>query len=776
VLTLAVIAAFVGLVGIALGANVDDVVDAGDAGRALVWLLAGCAAMLWAFPGTSPVPGQQGRIDGRTRAGRILLSLAFLSYGIGDTGGALVVAVSTEVPIWSWADIAWLAFYPLMACALVLLAWSSQLAVLPRLRVTLDAILVTLGTLSAWALLLQTIGATRLASEDTNAIYGMFAYLALDVALLGLIAALANSNGGTLDPLGVWLSAVLITLALADLAYWLVDGADATQWWWLVDAAFLIPPLVLVFAIAVWQQSDRRQAACAPDRKPVLRSNGSAAVLPLLSALCAVVVLLVVTIRGSEPVISALAVVAVTAVVIRLWIAYLDSRALALSRIEARTDDLTGLPNRRAVLSGKWPDGEIAARTSRAEGQAVLIMELNRVLEIEDAIGQAAGDQLLLEVARRLRPLVVAPVRLARLDGDKFAVVLPDVNQEDVEPFAYRLLAVLDESLLIGELSVHLTATIGAAWTPHPGPDHREQYRRADVAKNVATRQGRQLAFYHRDLDDASERLRLVVLFEKALEDSRGLQLHYQPIVDLDSGQGAGVEALLRWTMPDGASVPPSVILPLIRTAGLSERLGAWVIDQAMMQAAQWKSEGLSIPVSINVDAESVTPELSSQFAERLKWYGLPADLLTVEFLEDSALGDNDDVNEAITRLHRLGLHLAIDDFGTGWSGLSYLRTLNVDSIKLDRSFVSALPTDAAAYSIVASIVSLASQLGLIVVGEGIETEAERFALHELGCHRGQGFSIGRPMPAADLKAWWIGPVSVTPTQSSLAARAERRQ
>ncbi|MEI6623460.1 MAG: bifunctional diguanylate cyclase/phosphodiesterase [Actinomycetes bacterium] len=700
--------------------------------------------------------------DRRYRAGRIVLGIALAAVMLGQIATVSFATASGALPAWGWVDVPWLGAYPVLVVGLVML--NVEGGGLSRIRVVLDSLLVALGTLSAVAYLLDFVGASEFASVNPDAFAASWPYLVADAAVVGLMISLANGRGWRQTaPEMYWLFAVVVTLGALDVLYYLIDGSGRTDLWAVQDAAELLPPMLVALAVV-------RQLKCAGEgsRRIVVRQEKvlaqSAGVLPLLAVAVALGVLVATNLqadgsgdlKGKLSVVFGLAFATVLFVLLRLGLAYRDSRALALSRIEADTDELTGLPNRNGLLSGPWSDLTLLqAPADPGQGRVVLVLRLDRFDAIEDALGQDVGEALLVEVAARLQAVVPAPTVLARVLGAQFAVVYDDVAGGDGEQVARSLVAALDEPVSVAGVSMRLPVVVGLAWHPYPFPSMAEHVRHADIAKNCALRGHRKLGSFRPDMDDAAASLHLSVELERALREDLGLSLHYQPIVDLQTLAPVGVEALIRWTTPEGRRVAPGEFLPLVSAAGLSYDLDEWVLRQAVRQMAQWHGDGLPIPVSVNMGSDSVRPNLPDRIGRAISEAGVAADLLTVELIEDPALGDAIGVQEVFQRLRGGGVKVAIDDFGTGWSALSYLHRLDVDVLKIDRSFVLVMAEDAAARSIVASTVSMARALGLVVVAEGVETDRELRLLRDVGCHRGQGFGIARPMPALDVAQWW---------------------
>lgn len=405
-------------------------------------------------------------------------------------------------------------------------------------------------------------------------------------------------------------------------------------------------------------------------------------------------------------------------------------------RHRARRDPLTGLPNRasfedrlRAVLAEPEP---------RA---AVLLLDLDEFETVNDSLGHTGGDQVLVTCAERLRA-AAGDAAVARLGSDEFVVLLEGVAEaEHVERAARELAAAVSLPMRIEGAEVPVTVTAGLALA-QPGLAAEDLLRCADTALHIAQARGAgELQAYSPAMHAvARRRLELRAALARAVR-SQALELAYQPIVDLASGEPNGVEALVRWTL-DGEPVPPSEFIPLAEASGLIGELGAWVLERACADVAP-----LPLRVSVNVSAVQLrSAGFTAQVAGVLARTGLAPERLTLELTESVVVEDVAAVSEVFTALRTLGVRIAVDDFGTGFSSLASLAELPVDALKLDRSFIAAIGDREA---LVAGVISLADRLGLPIVAEGIETEDQLAALRRLGCGFGQGFHLGRPAPLA---------------------------
>jgi diguanylate cyclase (GGDEF)-like protein len=425
-----------------------------------------------------------------------------------------------------------------------------------------------------------------------------------------------------------------------------------------------------------------------------------------------------------------------------------------------RTDDLTGLANRRALseaLAGDrhpgGPDIGWAGWAGWADEIALLLVDLDRFKDVNDGLGHEAGDRLLTEVGARLRTALRPTQLLARLGGDEFAIVLPAAGAEQARRVAEGLLGSLLEPFEIDGSRLHVQASIGMA-TCHPSRgEPKDLLRQADVAMYQAKSSGTGIELYDPERDEGGpERLRRTDELRQALQ--RGdIEVHIQPQVDLRTGVITGAEALARWRHPEDGVLLPDSFLPLAEHTGLMRPVAAVVLDRALEACATWWLAGHHVPVSVNLGADDLRdPKLPGRVTDVLKRCCLPADALRVEITEQALLTDPAAAAVILARWRADGIAVAIDDFGTGYSSLSYLRELPIDEVKLDRAFIADIrrPTTS---TIVRHTVAMAHGLWARVVAEGIEDEATARILTDLGCDVGQGLYFGPAMTTSEFIA-----------------------
>jgi diguanylate cyclase (GGDEF)-like protein/PAS domain S-box-containing protein len=428
-------------------------------------------------------------------------------------------------------------------------------------------------------------------------------------------------------------------------------------------------------------------------------------------------------------------------------------RAEAELAHQAMHDALTGLPNRVLLLDRLQQAIAVAQRDG--VGLSLLLMDLDRFKEVNDTLGHHAGDLLLQQVGTRLRGALRQVDTIARLGGDEFAVILPGTDADCLPALVGDLLRRLQAPFTVEGQHVAVGASIGVTLAPEHGTVADTLLRRADVAMYVAKRSGAGFAIYSADQDrNSPDRLSLIGELRRAVEDGE-LVLHYQPKIDLRTGALAGVEALVRWEHPIRGLLSPDQFVPIAEQAGLIEPLSLWVLRAALMQANAWRRIGMEVPVAANLSMRSLHDEdLPDKIAELLQVTRTPANLLVLEITESTLMADPNRTLAILERLRAMNVRVAIDDFGTGHSSLTYLKRLLVDELKIDRSFVKDIVTDATDRIIVRSTIDLAHGLGLRVVAEGVEDAITQALLADLGCDEAQGFHIGRPLRGYDLTHW----------------------
>ncbi len=437
----------------------------------------------------------------------------------------------------------------------------------------------------------------------------------------------------------------------------------------------------------------------------------------------------------------------------------ITERKLAEQRIEelATRDALTQLPNRR-LLNDRLSQGILAAQ--RSGGLiAALFVDLDRFKTINDSLGHAVGDDLLRRVAERLQQLMRKGDTLARIGGDEFVVVLEALRvAEDAAAVAQKIIAVLSEPYTIEGKVLTTSASVGISVFPGDAADGSTLVRNADMAMYFAKEHGRRnYQFYSEQMNArAIEKLTMESTLRRAIERNE-FELYYHPKFKLGGGELAGVEALLRWNHPELGVVGPNRFIPIAEETGLIVPLGAWVLDRACRQSVDWSIKfGRDVPMAVNLSVGQFNKGLTRTVSDALAGAGLAPPLLELEVTESMLMKNVDENIDVLRRLSDFGVTIAIDDFGTGYSSLAYLRRFQVDTLKIDQSFVRDVDTNLDDAAIVEAIVALGHSLKLNVVAEGVETEAQKQQLLKLECDQCQGYLFGEPVPALEFEKRYL--------------------
>ena len=420
---------------------------------------------------------------------------------------------------------------------------------------------------------------------------------------------------------------------------------------------------------------------------------------------------------------------------------------------QARHDALTSLPNRLSF--------EIALTSNLAKPNvsgAVVMIDLDRFKEINDSLGHETGDRLLIEMGRRLRSEMRSTDMVSRFGGDEYALLLPHTSSDglgDLTQRIDRIHAALTAKVQLDGITFEIGASLGVVQWPEQGTTSEGLLHRADTAMYEAKRNQLGVVWYTPAIEvDAPRRLDLYLSVGAALENDE-LYVHFQPQVSLSDGSITGAEALVRWTHPAYGNISPLEFVPLIVQAGLTSRLTTFVMRRAAEAAALLQDAGYAVPVAVNLSPRDLLNiDLPNQIADIVTDVGVDPNLLNVEITEQSMVVDFETSVSVLRRIRDIGLQVAIDDFGTGYSSLQHLHRLPVNQLKIDRSFIERLDTDERATAIVRASTSLAHELGLTTIAEGVEDELTLRAVHQLGCHQLQGFFISKPVPIHDLIRW----------------------
>jgi diguanylate cyclase (GGDEF)-like protein len=446
-----------------------------------------------------------------------------------------------------------------------------------------------------------------------------------------------------------------------------------------------------------------------------------------------------------------------------------NARLVDRLRFDANHDTLTGLPNRRRMMQAL----EEAVKV-RAPGEvvAVMVFDVDGLRDVNDSLGHAAGDKLLVEFGRRLRDLCPPAALVGRLGGDKFAVTLRMPGVDAATAMATSLRESVNLPMEFGSLSLDLDSAAGISVHPDHGSDPASLLQQADVAAHAAKSQPHALQLFDPSLESGSvRRLGLASDLRRAL-DTGALKLYYQPKVSLASRQVTGVECLARWDHPVHGPVAPEDFVSVAEHTGQLGRFTEFVLREGLSQARDWVDAGRSMPISVNLSPRTLLDRDFPDLLQRLlREFAVAPELLTLEITGDSVLSQSDRQLPILRRLDALGVALSLDDFGAGSSSLEYLRRIPVDEVKIDRSFVQGMATSPGDLAIVRAVVDLARHFNLRVVAEGVESERTLSLLAEMGCDSGQGFLFSRPLPYDRLEAWLAAQ-----TEPELSAAGEVRR
>lgn len=720
--------------------------------RLLAALLIGYSATT--IPGARPHAGYSPLLDGWVQNAVLVLASAFIlarvwmvpvnRLGWSFIGGGVGVYAAGNIayfsyvqyqpgpPVPSVADVLWLASYGLLFVGVGSVI--RRRLIMSDRALILDAVIAVLGltaVASTWLTYLLHATTGRFTEVAVT-----MAYPVCDLVLLTMVAgacALVRVRGEA--PL-VLLAAGLLLFGAADTIYTLRVAADNYTAGTLLDAMWAAAAVLMV-----------RASLRAPSGTGSNPPRGwSALVIPLTFTTMSLALLLYGEFHRLPVDATALGAAAMIAALVRGAMSYRHVQRLALSRIEARTDDLTGLGNRRRFHE------VVSAHIENGKRLAVLMLDLDRFKEINDSLGHTAGDNLLVDVGRRLLDHMRQDDLLVRLGGDEFAIMLPGTDAAAALAVADRLRGDLQRGFVVGDISTHIDVSIGIALYPETAETVEGLVQRADIAMYEAKTERVGTQIYCADNhDNPADRLRLAADLRSALVND-DLVLHYQPKVSLGDESVVGVEALVRWAHPDRGLLYPDRFLPDAERYGLMRRLTTSVLAKGLDQAAAWLSEGRPLSVAVNVSASSLLDtELPAQIADMLAVRGLTGEALIIEVTETTLLVDPERALGTLQALRQLGVRVSIDDYGTGYSSLARLRDLPVDELKLDRSFVADLQRDPRAAAIVESTIRLAHSLGLTIVAEGVEDVETQQLLGSLGCDVGQGYHFGRPAPCDEM-------------------------
>jgi diguanylate cyclase (GGDEF)-like protein len=685
----------------------------------------------------------------RLRRDRLAWSMISLGLACYAAGTFCYYAVLEPLGILSYPSVAdglWLLLYPLVILGVGLMVKTRLVGSAPS--VWLDGLVSGLGLASLSAVMIFP-RVTAGASGPFAAIATNFAYPLLDLALVVTIVGAMAALGAWRDGSWLLLAAGFLTFSAADSWYLTQVAADTYALGGPVDACYMLALVLMACSAAVVPGES------TPDR-PAAAAETRSFLVPGAFALLAIVVLALQATAGATSLGVVLAVGSLTAAWARTTLAVREVVQLSDSRRQSLTDTLTGLPNRRAFYELLQAVEEAAPDGVSQETGSVILVDLDRFKEINDALGHQLGDQLLRQVSQRFAAQVPAGGTIARLGGDEMALFVPGLSVEGAGLLSQRLLATLDVPFALQGMSLHLSASIGITAVA-PGAGASRVLARADLAMYRAKGAHTGWEVYDDERDgDAWDRLATVEALREALGNG-DLTVELQPIVALPAGTTAGMEALVRWNHPVRGRIAPDAFLPLAERAGLMPQVTRAVIQLALTEVEALRRRGWTMPVSVNLSASDLLDgNLVDYLAEALAERSLPGSAIRIEITESLLVDTEGSSSGFLARIRALGIDLAVDDYGTGYSSLAYLHDLPVSYLKIDRSFTSRLLQDARTAVIVASTIQMAHELELRVVAEGVECGAELDWLTRHGCDLVQGYHTGRPMPSDRLHEWLV--------------------
>jgi len=675
------------------------------------------------------------------RAVPVLLGVGLLCWAAGDTVLTIQSLGGATPPSPSIADGFYLTFYPVTYVAVMLLLRRSVRRF--SLAGWLDGAVAGFGAAAVCA----TFAFNDVLHHAGGSAAGVavnLAYPVGDVLLLGLVVGGAAIVSGKRKLPWLLLAAGYALNTVGDVFN--VLGTTSHFATVLNDIAW--PVAILLVSIAVWIRT--------PTSRPLLSDEPPGFVLPALAAASAILILFVGSLHHVSVISLALAVATLVIAGTRSALSLVGLRNLTEQRRrESITDQLTGLGNRRLLF--ELLDSVAAEHAGPdAEGRSVAFMfvDLNRFKEVNDSFGHPTGDELLRQLGARFRDSLRNTDLIVRFGGDEFAVALLDADADYAATVAGRLAAELEQPFVLDAVRAQIGAAIGIAVLPGDATNSADLVRCADLAMYRAKVAGKRFAIYQEDLDGAANRVQLVDELRVAIEEQH-LALHYQPQVDLSSGEITSVEALVRWSHPRLGFVPPLEFIALAEDAGLMGALTSFVLDEALAQCAAWRDAGRRLAVSVNVSASDLLdPAFPGLVKQLLAKHELTSDALVLEMTETTAIADFERSQLAIQQLHDLGLVVSVDDFGAGFTSLAYLGSLAVGELKLDRSFITRLAEagEGRDLALVRATVELAHALGLRVVAEGVEDNHCLGLLTGVRCDLVQGYVISKPKPADELE------------------------
>jgi diguanylate cyclase len=674
----------------------------------------------------------------RDRVPWILLGAGISCYALGEVLWFTWIGMQPSPPYPSVADAFWLLFYALAMIALALL-FRQRIHVL-QTTLWLDALMgafvvAAIGTAAAFPAGLGIDGLSPVAAVVN------LAYPVLDLTLLAAVVAVFALVGWRPNRMWTSLGGGLALLAVADTAYISVSAQSVAH---IGILAPMYALAMLLIGLAAWLEP--------ADLGEVDVGSMRMVALPSMFVLAAAALLGYAAFHHLNPAAVALALATLCGTVPRTALAFRELQTLNESRHEALTDEMTGLANRRALYR------TLPAMLQRDGVRlALFLIDLDRFKELNDALGHQLGDGLLRHVAKSLTEALREGDLLVRLGGDEFAVAVSGASASDCPAVACRLGSAVAQPVTLDDMTFSVEASIGASLYPDHGTTLSDLLRHADVAMYQAKRIRSGFELYAQS-DDHTSRARLTLLSELRAGIARGeLVVVYQPKVSLADGGVTGVEALVRWQHPTRGLLCPGEFLPAAEQSGLIREVTAAVLDRALADCAGWARLGHQVPVAVNLSAlDLIDAGFPSKVVDLLAKHGVPPELLRLEVTENLVMADRLRATAVLSQLRDMGIEIALDDFGTGHSSLSHLRHLPIDELKIDRSFVTGMAEDGHNAAIVRATITLARNLGLRVVAEGVEQASEWRLLSALRCTEAQGYLLSAPVAADRVQGLFV--------------------
>jgi diguanylate cyclase len=674
----------------------------------------------------------------RLRLAWSAIAASLVLFLVGAVLWTTLVQYYRPVPYPSISDAFFLVFYPVAYLGVGLLAIAS----IPRgsLSIWLDGLIAALGFVTLeTAVVLAAISGHNHGSVTT--VLTNFAYPVGDLVLVAMVIVVMSMRGWRCGSTWWMLGAGLAIFAFADSVYVLRVTAGTYVTGTPLDSLWLIGTFLV--ASAAWQPQGAR---------PHTVRHHQPAAIPGFFILSSLGLLVYASVYHVLPVARVCAVATMLVGFARMAYAYVQLRTLAETQREARTDDLTGLANRRSFLETLTA---CLRETSAEQSLAVLMIDLDRFKEINDSLGHNVGDEVLRRLGARLGEEVGSLATVARFGGDEFGLLISPLHDASVATgLADRVCHALRRPLEIAGMTLRVEASIGIIVTTGQGDDAGTLLQKADIAMYQAKRAHLPFEVFSPEANlHTAMRLELMAQLRDAISSGEFI-LHYQPKLNLASGVVADVEALVRWEHPTRGLLTPYQFLDLVEQSGLMGPLALTVLDRALAQQARWARRGRDVTMAVNFSPINLRdPNVPRYVSEALTRHGVDASRLVIEITEDCLMVDAEQCRRVLDQLHDIGVELSIDDYGTGFSSLAYMRTLPVNELKLDRSLLKDVEHDARAALVVRSSIDLAHSLGLRVVAEGIETADALGLVAGFDCDVAQGFFIGHPVAPDDLFA-----------------------